>query len=53
MLCPRLSTQGQFIDESEKGLAFAIQEGRGEYKNIVANAKPLQDCCYKPSKLND
>ena len=53
MLCPRLVTQEQFIDESEKGLAFAIRDGCGEYKNIAANAKPLQACWYKSIKLND
>ena len=53
MLCPKLVTQGQFIDESAKGLAFALQDGHGEYKNIAANAKPLQACCYQSFKLND
>ncbi len=52
MLCPRLVTQGQFIDESEKSLAFAIQDWSREYENIAANAKPLQACCYT-FKLND
>jgi hypothetical protein len=42
MLCPKLSTQGQFIGESAKGLAFAFQDCSKEYKNIGANAKPLQ-----------
>ena len=53
MLCPRLVTQAQFIDESEKGLSFVIQDWSGEYNNIAASAKPLQACCYKPFKLND
>ena len=47
MLCPNLATQGQFIDESIKGLAFAIEDCSGEYKNIAANAKPLQSFFYK------
>jgi len=60
MLCPNLATQGQlvnaltnptkqgqFIGESEEGLAFAIQDCGGEYKNIGANAKPLQVFGYK------
>ena len=42
MLCPKLATQGEFIDESEESLAFAIQDCSGEYKNIDANAEPLQ-----------
>jgi hypothetical protein len=50
MLCPNLATQGQFISESVKGLAFAMQDCIGEYKNIAANAKPLQACCYESSR---
>jgi hypothetical protein len=46
MLCPNLATQGQFIGESTEGLAFAFQYYGGEYKNIGANAKPLQICVY-------
>jgi hypothetical protein len=42
MLCPKLATQGQFIGESTKGLAFALQDCSEEYKNVGANAKPLQ-----------
>jgi hypothetical protein len=47
MLCPNLATQGQFIGESTEGLAFAFQDCGGEYKNIGANAKPLQICVYR------
>ena len=47
MLCTNLATQGQVIDESTKGLAFAFQADRGEYKNIGANAKPLQVYVYR------
>ncbi len=47
MLCPKLTTQGQFIDKSAKGLAFAFRDGDGEYKNIGANAKPLQVFVYR------
>jgi hypothetical protein len=46
MLCPNLATQGQFIGESTEGLAFAFQDDRREYKNIGANAKPLQIFVY-------
>jgi hypothetical protein len=42
MLCPKLATQGQFIDKSEEGLAFADRDCGG-IKNIGANAKPLRD----------
>ncbi len=42
MLCPKLSTQGQSIGKSAKGLAFAFRYYGGEYKNVGANAKPLQ-----------
>ena len=37
-----LTTQGQFIDVSEEGLAFADRDFRGEFENSGANAKPLQ-----------
>jgi hypothetical protein len=46
MLCPNLATQGQLIGESTEGLAFAFLDCGGEYKNIGANAKPLQICVY-------
>ncbi|MFZ4730272.1 MAG: hypothetical protein ACOYMQ_16635 [Pseudanabaena sp.] len=36
-----LTTQGQFIGESEEGSAFANKYGRGEFANCGANAKPL------------
>jgi|GEM_PF-3177343 hypothetical protein len=45
--CSAQATQGQVIDESTKGLAFAFQADRGEYKNIGANAKPLQVYVYR------
>ena len=48
MLCPKLATQGQFIGESAKGLAFAFQDCSEEYQNIGANAKPLQVYFYQP-----
>jgi hypothetical protein len=53
MLCPNLTTQGQFIGESTKGLAFAFQDYGGEYKNIGANAKPLQICVYRGAIIYD
>ena len=46
MLCPKLSTQGQIVGKSAKGLAFAFRDYCGEYKNIGANAEPLQVCFY-------
>ncbi len=52
MLFPNLTTQGQFIGKSTKGLAFAFQDSGGEYKNIGANAKPLRICVYKDSANN-
>jgi hypothetical protein len=52
MLCPNLTTQGQFIGKSTKGLAFAFQDCGGEYKNIGANAKPLRICAYRDSANN-
>jgi hypothetical protein len=51
MLCPNLATQGQVIDESAKGLAFAFRDDRGEYKNTGANAKPLQVCVYRDLRV--
>ena len=41
MLCPKPKPQGQFIDESEKGSAFANGDFGGELRDIDANAKPL------------
>ena len=42
MLCPNLATQGQFIDESDEGRAFAIDDCGGELWDFGANALPLQ-----------
>jgi hypothetical protein len=42
MLRPNLTTQGQFICESEEGFAFANGSLCGEFKNDGANVKPLQ-----------
>ncbi len=53
MLCPNLTTQGQAIGESIEGLAFAFQDCDGEYKNIGANAKPLQICVYRGAIIYD
>ncbi len=36
-----LTTQGQFIGESEEGSAFANKYGHGVLRNCGANAKPL------------
>ena len=47
MLCPKLATQGQIIDKSTKGLAFANWDCGGELRNSGANAKPLRVCFYK------
>ena len=41
MLCPKLTTQGQFIDKSKQGRAFAFRDSGGESENIYANALPL------------
>jgi len=38
-----LTTQGQFISESEEGSAFANGDLCGVLRNGGANAKPLQD----------
>jgi hypothetical protein len=46
MLYPNLAMQEQAIGKSTKGLALAFQDFGGEYKNIGANAKPLQICVY-------
>ena len=53
MLCPNLTTQRQIIGKSTKGLAFAFQDSGGEYKNIGANAKPLQICVYRGAIIYD
>ena len=45
--------RGQFIDESTRGLAFAFQDYGGNYKNIGANAKPLQSIFTKMHMLED
>ena len=47
MLCPKLTTQGQFIGKSEQGRAFAFRDCGGESENVGANALPLQICCRK------
>jgi hypothetical protein len=46
LLTQKLTTQGQIIGKSIEGSAFAFQDSSGEYKNIGANAKPLQICVY-------
>ena len=51
MLCPNLATQGQFICESAKGFAFALQYYGGKYKNVGANAKPLRGYFYKALRM--
>jgi hypothetical protein len=42
-----LATQGQFVGESEEGLAFANGDFGGEFRSIAANAKPLRYLHYK------
>jgi hypothetical protein len=42
MLRPNLTTQGQFICESEEGKAFAYRDFCEEFEYCGANALPLQ-----------
>ncbi len=42
-----LKPLGQFVGESEEGLAFANGDFGGEFRSIAANTKPLRYLHYK------